>query len=716
MPALPLNFILNLFSTQKISDSVLLNAIDNKEIKDALFLASPSFFQEIEVCIKNGGFQKKRKVKTSLIRYLSRMCLRSTPFGLFAGCTIGEFDTSTSLLYTKENYRKTKLDSLLIFKLTQNLLKDSELNDNIMWFPNSSMYSVGDQLRYIQYGYSNGKRFYGIEAIKKNPYLKQILKKSAQGIKLNDFVNFLVNKGFCQIESKEFFDKLISNQILVSEYEPALIGESLEEKLFEITKGQNLNSGFKEIAKINKILLHLNETSSNYIDSHEIINKSLKKLGLKTQKNLFQVDLFMNIPNATINQKWKSKFKKLIPFLSKISKTKSSVQLKVFKEAFLKRYNSQEVPLAEVLDVEIGIGYPIQEINKEEAYIMDNLSICSQFKKTEQTLLWNEVTQILNSKLQDHNGFILELKDEDFTTIYSHNYNLPKTMYALTELLNISNEEKLFVGAIGGSSAANLISRFHHGDDRIKDHILKITDTEATLNSNKIIAEITHLPEERTGNILHRPKKIRAYEFPYLAHSNLEKDFQIPLNDLMISIKNNTILLRSKRIGKEVIPMLTTAHNFKTSTLPIYKFLCELNLQDTSNNISFEWGCLKRIYRFLPRVIYKDFILSKARWIFDSKGFTDYYSTLNEDKLLEALEIWRLKYKIPKWIQLVEGDNILVLNLTNVDCVHTLLEMVRGKGDFVIEESLIKHHKIIKNRQDENYTNQMIFSFYKSQK
>ena len=100
-----------------------------------------------------------------------------------------------------------------------------------------------------------------------------------------------------------------------------------------------------------------------------------------------------------------------------------------------------------------------------------------------------------------------------------------------------------------------------------------------------VVAEIAHVPEVRTGNILSRPH-LREYEISYLTNTTLDDDHVIPVNDLMVSVSNNRVVLRSKRLKKEIVPRLTTAHNFSKGT-PVYRFLCELQNQGCISALSF---------------------------------------------------------------------------------------------------------------------------------
>jgi hypothetical protein len=58
---------------------------------------------------------------------------------------------------------------------------------------------------------------------------------------------------------------------------------------------------------------------------------------------------------------------------------------------------------------------------------------------------------------------------------------------------------------------------------------------EKKYHPDKILAEIVHIPESRTGNILRRPI-LRDYEIAYLSNSGVSRDYTLDINDLM-SIK-----------------------------------------------------------------------------------------------------------------------------------------------------------------------------------
>ena len=106
----------------------------------------------------------------------------------------------------------------------------------------------------------------------------------------------------------------------------------------------------------------------------------------------------------------------------------------------------------------------------------------------------------------------------------------------MVEYFTENEEELISIESSGNCSAAKLIGRFCNGDEAIHNLANEIVIKEAELNQNKILAEIVHIPQSRTGNVLRRPC-LRAYEIPYLANSTLPTTNQITIEDLYLSIK-----------------------------------------------------------------------------------------------------------------------------------------------------------------------------------
>jgi hypothetical protein len=212
---------------------------------------------------------------------------------------------------------------------------------------------------------------------------------------------------------------------------------------------------------------------------------------------------------------------------------------------------------------------------------------------------------------------------------------------------------------------------------------------------------------------LRRPV-LRAFEIAYLATSAVTQDYMIDLNDLMISIRNNKIILRSKKHNKEVIPCLSNAHNYAAKSLPIYHFLCDLQAQDVKPIYSFSWGVLETHYDFFPRVDYNGVLLSKSKWMVSKTEIMPFYK-MDDNQLFEAFSIWRKQRSIPRLVNWAYFDNTLLLDFEKEIGIQLFLKSVVNHTKITLEEFLFTEDSVVKNINCENFANQFILSFYKNQ-
>jgi hypothetical protein len=87
--------------------------VTRPEVREALFLASPDAVDALPRWREDADDRRGRRLERTLVRYLARMAGRATPFGLFAGCSVGLLGDETRLaLGGLASYRRhTRLDS-----------------------------------------------------------------------------------------------------------------------------------------------------------------------------------------------------------------------------------------------------------------------------------------------------------------------------------------------------------------------------------------------------------------------------------------------------------------------------------------------------------------------------------------------------------------------------------------------------------------------------
>ncbi|WP_312824787.1 lantibiotic dehydratase family protein [Epilithonimonas sp.] len=707
-PILQFDKFLTTFSQQNLTQENFLEICKNKIFQESIYLASPLIYEEIEQWLLTDT-TLSLKLRNTILKYYSRMSTRCTPFGLFSGVGIGQFDKERQdeLIDARDLTRDTKQDMYFLVALSQHLLTIPKIKERILFFPNNSIYKVGTNIRYVEYENIDGIREYIISSVRDTKELEDILNFSKKGKTIDEIKNILTNEEISEHEAKDFVEELIVNQLLISELDPIISGSDFQDSIISILNKIKAYEERDLLLSIKEKIQRLDSHIGNNISAYQEIIELIKLFSVDYEKKyLFQTDLYFK-NEKQLSYSWKKTLKKGISFLNKITPYGSDTHFEKFKKAFYERFEDEEILLSFALDTELGIGYLSDERTKGIHPYLDDIILPESKKAKTLELKLNPIHIVLNSKIQDLilSGDVssIKLTDNDFTDFKEVWEDLPATMSFITEIVSDNDTEKLFLNS-GSGNAGRLSARFCSEKSNIKNFVLKIAGKEAEINSDQILAEIIHLPESRIGNILRRPT-MRKFEIPYLAKSSLPTEFQIPMCDLYISIKNGRVILRSKKHNKEIIPCLTNAHNYPKNSLPVYHFLCDLNTQNKRPSLYFDWGGLKDIYSFLPRVEYENIILSKAQWKINHHEIKTLISFINDNsKLPIEIEIWRKRRKIPKWIQWVKSDNILVVNLKNLDMIHMFLDSVKNEDMIYVEELLYD--------QKNKFAHQFIFSIY----
>ena len=179
------------------------------------------------------------------------------------------------------------------------------------------------------------------------------------------------------------------------------------------------------------------------------------------------------------------------------------------------------------------------------------------------------------------------------------------------------------------------------------------------------------------------------------------------VSDLYVSVKRGKVILRSKRLNKEIIPRLGNAHNYSANALPIYHFLCDLQDQEQSG-LNFNWGSLEQEFSYLPRVTYKDVVLSRETWNLNAETIKSILDHKEEDAI-EAVRAFQQNKNIPDIIAFTQGDNEVVVNFKNDLSCFTFYYMLKGEQFIQLKEFLFEEDTVTSA-----YCNEFILPCYKN--
>lgn len=728
-PSKSLHLLTTLFKSKDINEQQFKDIAGDPLFQEAIFLASPllysTFLKWLEEALTK---EKEEKLKISLLKYISRMCSRCTPFGLFAGYSLGQLGDYNEVEINEESkyLRYTRLDMQYLITFSQYMSGDKKLRNHLIYHVNSSIYKAGSQYRYIEYSYPGGlQRVHHIEAIETTPHLEYIFDKASNGSTIALLTEELIqyDPEIDHKEAKRFINELIDNQILVSNISGSSIGEDYFTSIKNsVSHGKN-NTYNESFAHISNGLSQLDKKIPNTVSSYYTLKNKIDEQGVKTDpKFLFQTDLSVTTKKNILDKKIIRDLQDglhMLNGISFISGRKENPLLDNFISKFKKKYEEREIPLSIALDNEIGIGYGINTNVIPGNHFLENLHIPIK-RKNKNEIKWNAASTLFHDKITEalrKNCKVITLTASDLPENMDENWDdIHDTFSLMTEIIHTNNEQKIFFHGFSGASGANLFGRFCSSDSSLKEHTQNIIDIEKEISKNFIIAEISHIPEARIGNVICRPSFV-DYEIPYLSRSEKASEFQILPSDLMVSVRNNKIVLRSKKLNKYIIPRLTTAHNFSSNSLPLYHFLCDLQSQSNRYGLGLNLGLMEKKYKYIPRIEYKRCILKAATWNLNKQDmpiFTKKYSS--EEDLFDLMKETQNEWNLPQYVLFAEHDNDLLINLENIYSIKMLIDTIGNRENFTLKEFLYTDENQLVKRNGRSFTNQFVFTFYNNQK
>jgi class I lanthipeptide synthase len=689
--------------------------------REALFVASPDLHESLAAWTRDPDGERGGRIERSLVSYFARMAGRPMPFGLFAGCSLGTIGSSTDLILEgRPAYRRsTRLDMAYLSTLMEALARDPAVRASLTYRPNSSLYRAARSVRYVE-ARQNGKgRSYRLVSVEETDHLRATVERAREGATAQSFAELLLerNHDISMEEAREYVEELIDSQILVPDLEIPVTGPEPILGLMDAVGGSSPRV-IEQLRETQAALAALDASGLGADPSrYEAIARGLASLpGEIDRKRLFQVDLFKPSPGTTLGGEALSEIVEGVRILHQLARGTTDLAFVRFKERFTARYEGGEVPLMELLDEEAGLGFLASAAPAAEASpLLDGLPVASGQAEPGR---WTDRDVFLLRKLEraaSTGAREVVLTREDLDALRTDAplplpdvFGVTATICAESSAAIQDGRFRIWLKNAGGPTGARLMGRFCHADEQLRRHVERHLRAEEAFDPDAVFAEVVHLPEGRLGNVLCRPV-LRDYEIPYLGKSGAPANRQIPVTDLMVGIRGGRVVLRSKRLGKQVVPRLTSAHSYGPRTLGVYRFLCSLQNQGVTAGMMWSWGPLESA-SFLPRVATGRLILALARWRLDRNEIRAISSARGAARY-HAMQRLRSERALPRYVELVESDMELPVDLENPLSLDAFAEMVKGRHDVVLMEMFPLPEELCAHGPEGRFVHEMIIPF-----
>jgi len=622
----------------------------DEDFQRALFLASPDLFS----ALSDGHFilhKLSKKLQLAVFKYYNRISFRPTPFGVFASVSLTHWSKGNEKLIREENVE------LLTFKAFGKFETIGGLNYNkeLVW-ANSSIFQVGNQLRFThrQNSANIGRDSFRTASIELTTPLTKLIEKLSRPVGYQTALDFLCKELHVQDAANQL-DQLILAQVLHASSLVRVTGE------FPKVMGEINSDNSKDYT----LAYHHQRGSMSENYQSDILDA------------VFALDhLCSNYPN----------------------------NLTDFVQRFLSKFENTQVPLLKALDPQLGLSYLGTERTSSQDIGQSGTEGALENKDGH---LWTSISSLLLNKISaTGNDMVnpISFKEAELTKLKKSSdvnfLNAP----SMSVMFRITDVGSVLIEYAGGSSALNIAGRFSHQSEISK--VLKdVAAFEDQQNPNVIFAEIVASDGSATDNINSRAH-LRGYEIPVLIQSSLKDEHQIKLNDLMLQVINGKMVLFSNRLKKVVIPRLGSAYNYQLSSLPIFRFLADLQHQALSNMTSFDPEHYLPGLPYYPRITYKNTILSPAKWIWNHEVLSEFQSATTS---VAAFKRQAHSCGLTAVFAVTSHDRQLVFDLNCELSINYFLQVIAGdKMVLLTEYFLPKQHGCVLNNAGASYAGQFV--------
>jgi lantibiotic biosynthesis protein len=726
--------------------AVLRALVADPAVREALFVGSPDLEGAVGAWEREPDGERGRRVERAVLRYVSRMATRPTPFGLFAGTGVGTIGDRTQLtLVARSAYRRrTRLDGGYLDGLATALAGEPALRGAMRYRPNSSLYATAGRLRYVESrredsGATSGgpagssrrdefSRAYTLSDVADTPYLRATLARAegAGGATATELADALASsaEGITVEAATRYVEELIENQLLLPELPLPITGPEPIGPLEVALRAQHPagSPGATAADRLAAVRAGIEALDAAGLGAgpgrYRALAGELAALPAPVaESRLFQVDLFKPAAEAVLGRTVVAEIARGVELLHRLHRATPD-GLTRFRARFVERYEGRAVPLPEALDDESGVGL---DDGGDVEPLLRTLDLGTAPARAPE-VAWGEYETLLLARLADAlatgaQEIVLERPDVDALAAAVVPPPPPPAdaLAAMATVVAPSPEAidrgdfRVHLHGVDGPSGARLLGRFCHGDAELCRCVAAHLRAEEALDPDALYAEVVHSPAGRVGNLLLRPL-LREHEIVYLGHSGAPRERQIAAADLLVSVEGDQVVLRLAADGRRVVPRLTSAHNYALRTnLATYRLLGALQAQGRWGGGHWEWGALASA-PFLPRVRAGRLVLALARWATPRAELRP-LEALHGAALVDAVRQWRARRHVPRHAAVVEVDNVLPLDLESALGAEAFVHLAKQGGSVVLQEVFPGPEDLWVHGPEGRFTHELIVPF-----
>ncbi|MEZ2442765.1 thiopeptide-type bacteriocin biosynthesis protein [Chitinophaga sp. RCC_12] len=612
-------------------------------LKQAIEESSPAFYEVIKDLEYKDYSKQPEKIKHTIAKYFNRAKFRPVPYGSFASVGTVNLDSRTApVLLKNETLLHSFADWASVNELEYEF--DEVVARNAKIFANSTWYPVGTNIRYICQKQDGS---YELAELPSSPSILCILQNCKKPTPYSLLIGEPAPDLQDQTSTMGLIEEMIAARLLITELDKNIIGPDYFQRM--------------------------NYSGNILPDNRYTIAERQPEYG-----NL-DIRLLKHLPE-------------LVSLLQHLCPKATLAPLEDFKTRFLKKFDQREVPLMIALDPELGIGY-------------NNTTQSSQGDD-----LIQQIIALQKAKVQS---------EQDFKSVFMGQLTVPSQIINLENIKPVQKEALLplpntlsviltqcgndiIVEHIGSATATALAGRFTRIDGSIYKHALEIARLEQDANSDVLFFDIGYTSELKVDNV-NRRDNIYPLQLNILNYDTT--DDPLTADDILVCVRNNNIILRSKSRSKRVIPRHASAYNYSRSDLALFRFLCDLSYQDIQGNLNLDLRSICPGFHYYPRIQFKNLVVTPASVVVEDKALSSRAELLN----------YIQSHITTRHAKFGKADQKLVINLENADDIEMLYAELKKARLIWLEEAFIDESQVLQDQSGNPFYSQFLITLFHKQ-
>ncbi|GAA2243376.1 hypothetical protein GCM10010430_26340 [Kitasatospora cystarginea] len=663
-------------------------------VRSAISLAAPDLARAV-AGIDTLSARDQRRMMMSLGRYLNRMSMRATPLSTVAGVAVGTFGGTDSAAAPARlgvpaiSTAVARPDMGWVLHLFKAVTGAPQVRTELELRANDLIHR-GRGRAWLSTADAYGEGSRRSASVRWSPAVQLVL-ESARTPKTFGELRDELTQRYPTVPPEKvtaLLDQLVELDFLITAHRPALLETSEQPPLsarlataYDSDATAALTSAEAAVAEFNAV---------GDVAALEALQEQIAPLARRVSEDytgpLLRVDARLNVPAPPVLP---AEVQALAEDAAEVLATVGDVyqypwQLRDYATAFTERYGAQaEVPVLEVLSEETGLGAPNSYQNPPRSFELQPMTTRDPSREGRDAVLHRLAADALSR------GSLEVVLDERWIAELGQFADDRPLRPAIDVHLQVVPPTAPGSGWRGVVTAVahggRTFARFHDllGAEGRRG-LEELAEAEAALLPGVAVVELTYLPERaRAANVSVRPA-VRALELPVNVAPGRPAHEVIALEDVVVGVREGRLYLHSPVLGCD---LHVTQHTMLNPLMApnVGRFLLDVSSAAFHGVSSFEWGGLAGSMPFLPRVVRRDLVLKRARWLLRAAELPA-GCTSSSAAFTAAVAAWREQWNVPRLAYLTQGDNTILLDLESAPSLEELrLAAARDTAAFQLQ-------------------------------